>query len=279
MTASGIIDLVPKTVRKKWADQGFYPNVSLFDAFYAQAQRQPSAPAVHDDKGTIVYSELLWHVKKLAAAFKQMGVVSGDVVAYQLPNSWQCCAIDLAVAALGAISCPLPVGRGRLDLEALIRRAHPRVVVMTESHGEYDYCAWVNTLKMTQLSLRHCIVDALSPQAKNNGENSDASWVCLQSLFEYEPIYEDALPKVDPDSPARFLISSGTESDPKLVAYSHNALLGGRGRFLQNIHNEDIAPIAFYMMPLASAFGSSATAGILGWGVLSSSRKNLILCQ
>ncbi|MDN5517102.1 MAG: hypothetical protein L0G82_17835, partial [Pseudomonas sp.] len=41
-------------------------------------------------------------------SLRQAGIVAGDVVAYQLSNHWRCCAIDLAVAALGAIVAPFP---------------------------------------------------------------------------------------------------------------------------------------------------------------------------
>ena len=75
----------------------------------------------------------------------------------------------------------------------------------------------------------------------------------------------DRLPAVDPNAPVRFLISSGTESEPKWIAYSHNALAGGRGRFLQRIHSDGGSFRGLYLMPLGTAFGSTATFGILSW--------------
>lgn len=56
------------------------------------------------------------------------------------------------------------------------------------------------------------------------------------------------------------------------MAYSHNALIGGRARFLQRLltpaSNRQL-PLAqlraFYLVPLGSAFGSTATVGILAF--------------
>lgn len=64
----------------------------------------------------------------------------------------------------------------------------------------------------------------------------------------------------DPDSAARILVSSGSEAEPKMVAYSHNALAGGRGNFLASLMPDATPPRALFLVPLGSAFGSNGTA-------------------
>lgn len=204
---------------------------------------------------TITYQQLLEQVHRIAAHFKAVGIVAGDVIAYALPNSWRCCALDLAAAALGAIVAPFPPGRGRLDIESLLRRCDARMIILERKHGEVDLCELIESLRPTLLSLRILVVDG---EAKRG-------WHTLDSFFTGAAIASDDLPLVCPNSPVRFLISSGTESEPKWVAYSHNALVGGRGRFLQHLHNSDDIFAGFYLMPLGTAFGSSATVGILAW--------------
>lgn len=39
----------------------------------------------------------------------------------------------------------------------------------------------------------------------------------------------------EPEDPARILVSSGSEAEPKMVAYSHNAMLGGRGAYVDAV--------------------------------------------
>src|SRR5690606_29728411 len=62
-----------------------------------------------------------------------------------------------------------------------------------------------------------------------------------------------------PDTAARILVSSGSESEPKMVAYSHNALAGGRGNFLGSLIPDGRRPRCLFLVPLASAFGSNGT--------------------
>ncbi|WP_158841460.1 class I adenylate-forming enzyme family protein [Saccharothrix deserti] len=65
---------------------------------------------------------------------------------------------------------------------------------------------------------------------------------------------------VDPEAPARILVSSGSEAAPKLVAYSHNAFAGGRGNYVRAVHGGVAVPRDLVLVPLASAFGSFGVA-------------------
>ncbi|WP_200911588.1 CoA transferase [Teredinibacter purpureus] len=255
MNNSGIKDLVPFALRKQWVDEGVYPNQSIFALFQQHAQQEPDKPAILTLMDTITYGQLQDSTLRLASSFQQLGIVAGDVIAYQLPNSWHCCLIDLAAAALGAVVAPFPLGRGRLDIEALLGRCNARVFIGVEQYAGINICELIESLRPTLLSLRFMIVDSASRTA----------WYNLQSLLETTPITREHLPDVCPHSPARLLVSSGTESEPKLVAYSHNALLGGRGRFLQRLIQEGGHFRGLYLVPLGSAFGSTATVGALSF--------------
>jgi acyl-CoA synthetase len=255
MNHSGIIDMVPAEIRREWSRNKIYPNKSLYELFCEHVWQHPDSPAVISLDQTVSYITLLNKVQRLAGSLRALGIVEGDVIAYQLPNNWHSCAIDLAAAALGAIVAPFPPGRGRLDIQSLLRRCDARVIIVERKHGGVDLCELINSIRPTLLSLRILVVD---------GEACDG-WHALDGLFQAEPMKPDEFPAVSPDSPVRFLISSGTESEPKWVAYSHNALAGGRGRFLQRIHSDGKTFTALYLMPLGTAFGSTATAGALSW--------------
>ena len=105
---AGLIDLVPMAMRRLWADQGLYPNQPVFEMFRDRALLDPDKPAVVTPTDTVTYGQLLDHALRLAASFRAMGMVPGDVIAYQLLNTWRCCAIDLAAAAAGVVVAPFP---------------------------------------------------------------------------------------------------------------------------------------------------------------------------
>ncbi|GLZ31848.1 cyclohexanecarboxylate-CoA ligase [Lentzea sp. NBRC 105346] len=62
--------------------------------------------------------------------------------------------------------------------------------------------------------------------------------------------------EVAPEAPARIFVSSGSEAAPKMVAYSHNAIAGGRGNYLRAIHRGKPFIRDLVLVSLASAFGS-----------------------
>lgn len=255
MNRSGIIDLVPSDVRRQWISDGTYLNQSVFSLFCQHANSQPDKPAVLSLQGHVTYKELLEQSLRLAAALRDVGIVEGDVVAYQLTNSWLSCAIDLAVAALGGIVAPFPPGRGKLDIQSLVRRCDARAVIVPLEYAGIDLCEVIESLRPTLLSLRVLIVQ---------GEKREG-WLSLDDMLQFSPIEIGRLPQVNPESPVRLLVSSGTESEPKLVAYSHNALVGGRGKFLQRIYPDGESFCGLYLVPLGSSFGSTATFASLSW--------------
>ncbi|MBC7209658.1 MAG: AMP-binding protein, partial [Pseudomonas sp.] len=130
MNESGIIDLVPVTARQAWREAGWYADRPLFELFEAHVMAEPEKLAVLTLDGQVSYRQLHDQALRLARGLRERGVVAGDVVAYQLGNGWQCCAIDLAAAVLGAVVAPFPPGRGRLDIEALLKRCCARAVIV-----------------------------------------------------------------------------------------------------------------------------------------------------
>ncbi|AEA66017.1 class I adenylate-forming enzyme family protein [Burkholderia gladioli] len=255
MNEAGIVDLVPAALRREWAQRGYYPGLGAFELFRTRALASPDKPAVLTPDSSIGYGELLDAARRLAGGLRARGIVAGDVIAYQLPNSWHACALDLAAAALGAVVAPFPPGRGRLDILALLRRCGARAVVVAPEQGDIDMGALLESLRPTLPALRVLVMD----------DRARPGWHRFGDLLAGSPIADATLPDVDPDAPLRLLVSSGTESEPKLVAYSHNALIGGRGRFLQRLHPGGASFRGLYLVPLGSSFGSTATFGVLCW--------------
>jgi acyl-CoA synthetase (AMP-forming)/AMP-acid ligase II len=59
-----------------------------------------------------------------------------------------------------------------------------------------------------------------------------------------------------PEAPAKILLSSGSEAEPKMVAYSHNAFAGGRANYLRAVHGSLPVPRDLVLVSLTSSFGS-----------------------
>ncbi|MFJ6355122.1 class I adenylate-forming enzyme family protein [Streptomyces sp. NPDC092046] len=244
-------DLLPARLRRSWAVAGLCPDLDLYSLFRARQIADPHRTAVIDAKGALCYTALDRKVRCLAEGLRLLGVGPGDVVGVQLPDGRGAVVADLALAALGAVALPFPVGRAAPEAEWLLRRAEAVAVIAATEHRGRTPAADLSALAPTLPALRHVI--SAGPGPTPAGTNP------LARLLRTDPTgFVPARP--DPDGAARILVSSGSEAAPKMVAYSHNALAGGRGNFLASLLPDATPPRCLFLAPLASAFGSSGTA-------------------
>ncbi|WP_406186468.1 class I adenylate-forming enzyme family protein [Streptomyces sp. NBC_01006] len=245
-------DLLPAGLRRSWAVDGTCPDLDLYSLFRARQIADLHATAVVDAKGKLCYTALDRKVRCLAAGLAGLGIRPGEVVGVQLPNGRGAVIADLALAAVGAVALPFPVGRGSLEAQALLRRAEAVAVIAPVEHRGSHPAAELRALVPALPELRHVI-------AAGRAGSAPEGTIPLSGLLRSDPAaFVPARP--DPDSAARILVSSGSEAEPKMVAYSHNALAGGRGNFLASLIPDGTPPRCLFLVPLGSAFGSNGTA-------------------
>ncbi|WP_055627209.1 class I adenylate-forming enzyme family protein [Streptomyces hirsutus] len=245
-------DLLPATLRRAWAVDGTCPDLDLYSLYRAHQIADPHRVAILDAKGKLCYTALDRKVRCLAAGLVGLGIRAGDVVGVQLPGGRGAVMADLALAALGAVALPFPAGRGGREAASLLRRSEAVAVIAATEHRGNHHAADLLALAGELPVLRTVI-------AAGTAGTAPEGTVALSELLRTDPkTFVPARP--DPDSAARILVSSGSEAEPKMVAYSHNALAGGRGNFLGSLMPDGRPPRCLFLVPLASAFGSNGTA-------------------
>ena len=244
-------DLVPSQLRSEWREQGWYSGRDGFRLFEEQARRHPDAVAVIDDSGEITYAELETKARFVAHRLADAGVGPGDVVGIQVPNVHQACAIDLAVAALGAVCLPYPMLLRERETLALLGRARAGVAVVGREFGGHDYAKMIDSLRPDLPALHDVFVLG---DAYEGFHHLDPA---LGTGASPAPLPETT---VDPDTPGRILVTSGTEALPKMVVFSHHAVTGGIGAVLAKLDTGSPMRV-LCLVPLSSGFGALGTFG------------------
>ncbi|MFI8829572.1 class I adenylate-forming enzyme family protein [Streptomyces afghaniensis] len=233
-----IRDLVPASVRRAWSEAGRCPDRDLYTLFSGHVRRHPGRTAVIDSAGTVDYAELDARVRHIAARLAERGLGERDIIAVRMPNGRDAVAAELAVAAIGAVALPYPPGPGSRGPASLLARARARAVIVADfsdavTHAHLPHLETVFTFGEGHRTAQSLVAPALRP-------------------FVPRP--------VDPEAPARILVSSGSEAEPKMVAYSHNAMAGGRAAYVRALHAGDGPMRNLVLVPLASSFGSCGTS-------------------
>ncbi|WP_406401078.1 acyl--CoA ligase [Streptomyces sp. NBC_00879] len=244
-------DLLPAELRRSWTVDGTCPDLDVYSLYRARQIADLHRTAVIDAKGKLCYTALDRKVRCLAAGLTALGIRPGDVVGVQLPGTRNAVIADLALAAIGAVALPFPVGRGGREAASLLSRSEAVAVIAAIEHRGRAHAADLLALAAELPALRTVI-------AAGPGEAPEGSVALSQLLRTDASAFVPARP--DPDSAVRILVSSGSEAEPKMIAYSHNALAGGRGNFLASLMKDGQPPRCLFLVPLASAFGSNATA-------------------
>ncbi|MFH8258404.1 class I adenylate-forming enzyme family protein [Streptomyces roseolus] len=228
-------DRVPRADRAAWEARGLCPDADLFTLFRRNALAFPDREAVVDDRGTLTYGGLYAEVLRVAGLFAEAGLGARDVIALRLPNGRLAAAAELAVYALGAVALPYPLGGGVRDTRALLSRSRAGGAVLSEPEdvGTAAELPW--TRAVFRASSGAGGLDRAVPRTA------------------FRPVDRPA----EAGAPARFLVSSGSEAEPKLVAYSHQALAGGRAAYVRALAGFPAQPPRFLVLvPLASSYGS-----------------------
>ncbi|WP_078962692.1 class I adenylate-forming enzyme family protein [Streptomyces sp. TP-A0875] len=226
-------DRVPYADRREWARRGLCPDADLFSLFREHAGAHPGRDAVVDEDGTVSYGALYADVLRVAARFAAAGLGPRDVIGLRLPNGRLAAAAELAVYALGAVALPYPLGGGVRDTLGLLGRSRAAGAVLAEP---------ADREAAGRLPLLRAVFgpDDLMPGRPPAG-----------------PALVPGPRPAAPTAPARILVSSGSEAEPKMVAYSHQAMAGGRAAYVRALARDPAAvPRNLVLVSLASSFGS-----------------------
>jgi acyl-CoA synthetase (AMP-forming)/AMP-acid ligase II len=259
-------DLVPAALRRRWVEEGHCPDRDVYTLFRAHACAHPERAAVTDADGITTYGRLDESARGIAGALADAGLGARDIIGIQVPNGWRAVAAELAVAAVGAVALPFPAGRGRRDAVSLLGRSRASAAIVADAAGDVRLAENLASVRTDLPALREILVFGHVPPGCRPLDRLDVDAATGVRGLNAMPGRSWPRISVDPDAPARILVSSGSEAEPKMVAYSHNAMMGGRANYVAALHDSPQPMSSLVLVPLASSYGSLGIVTVAAHG-------------
>ena len=185
----------------------------------------PLVFAAADGERATTLGALVSDAERAAGGLQARGVGPGDVVAVQLPGSYEGAVIQAAVALCGAVLLPVVMIYGPREMDIALRRSGAVAVVLPRSHRGRPHASVVLGGLSRLPGLKFAVVtgDDAADAAGLAGLASHNAIGYPRLLAGPGGIYRQ--PRLDPGDRAVLMYTSGTTAEPKGVQHSHRTLL------------------------------------------------------
>lgn len=250
---------------------GLWQDVTLSERFFAQADRHADKVAIIVGARRVTYRELRRDILSAASGLLAEGFQPGDVIAGQLPNSYEIPLLHLACNSLGMLYMPLHDSWRQLEVGHLLAQAQVKAIVSRKVYRDFDFADMIAELRSDLPDIKvHFVI----------GAEEEADGVKpFDTLIAAEPLDEARIASLRPDAdyPAAVMLSSGTTAISKISRFSSNDLLTmlnvarEGARFGENDIAAALAPAGTgatgYVYPVLMPLLAGATSAILPrWG-------------
>lgn len=202
----------PEDRAEVYRQAGYWQGKALDRILREGAQRWPDKPAVVDATGSHTFAELDALADRIGAALAARGIVPGDRILVQLPNTREFAVATFGLLRAGVVPVLCLPGHRSAELGHFAQVSGAVGLIIADVIAGFDYRDLAAQLVAEHPRLRHILVDG--------DAGAFQSWSALKD-FEGSPLNIT----VDTSGPAVLLVSGGTTGLPKLIPRTHDDYL------------------------------------------------------
>jgi long-chain acyl-CoA synthetase len=199
--------------------------LNLAQPVFAVAESDPDRTALLFREGVLTYGELGNRIQRLAGAFTQLGLKTGDKVALLLYNTPAFVVSYFALLSLGVVVVPINTRLTAAEVEVILEDAEARLLVTSLEFYE-------TVVRLQTACLEGIILDTELLEGEAALDQLLNAFPLERALYRFDDLLgrhhelEEALPYGLPsDTLATLIYTSGTTGKPKGVMLSHKNIL------------------------------------------------------
>jgi cyclohexanecarboxylate-CoA ligase len=270
MTATTSVISSADSPAAEYRRHGWWRQETFLDDLRLQARTRPRKLAVVGRRldeartDTLDYAELERLTDRFAGALLALDVQRGDVVAVQLPNTWEMAPLIFACIAVGAVLCPIVPSCRDEELRHRLELTEARIcITVAESEG-YQLAEAIVAMRR-ELPLEHVVV--LGGRAPEGAIEFHEHFSSVH--WEEQHAQELAGRALGPDEPFVILFTSGTTGFAKGVVHSQNTVYSGVRGYVDAFQlRDDLVAVVTTPLVHYSGFGQGVIAGVLLGGTI-----------
>ena len=197
-------------------------------------------------RSVFTYAQLLFEVKRVAAALRGLGIRRGDRVTIYMPTSVEAIVAMLATVRIGAIHSVVFAGFGASALGDRIAASGSRLVLtadVTYRKGKNIRLKEIvdDALETAGQSVEHVVVWEREDRRRvENGPGRDLTW---DDFLAGGVGHGSDCERMEANEPAYILATSGTTAKPKLAVHTHGGYqvhIASMGRWCFGLKPTDV---------------------------------------
>jgi acyl-coenzyme A synthetase/AMP-(fatty) acid ligase len=211
------VSSVRASLRERWYAEGWYSAHTCIDVLHRSAVEHDAAKVVfvsRQAETTMTVGQIHRGARAVAGGLQRRGVSTGDAVAVQLTNRWECVVAYEAVLLCGAVLVPIVHVYGTTEVTQILTDSGAKLLIMSATLGATSPLDRVRRYARIAMIDHVVVIDAPHPS------RTYLRWEDLVGLAE-----DYRVPTVGSDDVCVLLYTSGTVSAPKGVQHSHNSVL------------------------------------------------------
>jgi non-ribosomal peptide synthetase component E (peptide arylation enzyme) len=237
MTIRKTIKFKPE-LAAEYITKGYWLNETLNSHLNNFAKTTPEASAIIHKNVVLTYKQLKENVDEVTNGLLELGLMKGDVVAVQLPNTLEFIISYFAITALGGIMQTIHMPYRDADIKFLLTHSKARAIICLSHFKDFNTAEVMLKIKKESQCLENIItVGESAPE----GTRPFASLrIAGTPRIDNPPVGSD---------PFLLLYTSGTTSSPKGVPLTYQNMIGNArlsvAEFQMNSSDQNISAAPF----------------------------------